>query len=206
MKFTDVFKEKIFNASNFLSFGRMFLLVPFYSVNAAYAQQPDQRRWLWLTLIILATVVTDFLDGFLARRWNQQTKLGRYLDPVSDKVVTIGALYALVRFYNFPLWVFVFYVLRDVVAVWGGTFLFFKRNQMGAPNMWGKVGVGLVALCVFWYVSLPYLGLHSPQEGLLHHPEFSAYALVFVLAGGILAYGRRYWVIAFGPQNQRNVG
>ncbi len=199
MRFSDVFKERFLNVSNLLSFGRIFLLIPFFHINAAYVQSPDLRRWGWLVLIIFVTVVTDFLDGFLARRWNQQTKLGRYLDPVSDKAVTIGSLFALVRYYQFPAWVFVVFVLRDVVAVWGGSFLFFRRNMMGAPNMWGKVGVGLVAVCVFWYVTLPVARDLVPPGSVLAHPEISAYALVVVLIGGVIAYGRRYWAVAFGP-------
>lgn len=203
MKFGDVFKERIYNVSNFLSFGRMFLLIPFYLLNYEYVRLPTWTGWAWLAVIIFVTVATDFLDGFLARRWNQQTKLGRYLDPVSDKTVTIGSLFALVRYYDFPAWVFALFVLREVVAVWGGSFLFFRRNMMGAPNLWGKVGVGLVALSVLWYVTLPISRPSLPEASLLAHPEYSAYALVVVIVGGVFAYGRRYWGIAFGPDSQR---
>ena len=203
MRFADVFKEKIYNVSNFLSFSRMFLLFPFYYLNSEYVRVPSWAGWAWLAFIIFVTVITDFLDGFLARRWNQQTKLGRYLDPVSDKTVTIGSLFALVRYYDFPTWVFAAFVLREVVAVWGGSFLFFRRNMLGAPNIWGKVGVGLVAVTVLWYVTLPMGRGFLAEESVFLHPEISAYALLLVVVAGVIAYGRRYWGIAFGPESRR---
>jgi CDP-diacylglycerol--glycerol-3-phosphate 3-phosphatidyltransferase len=51
-----------------------------------------QRVWIASTVIFVIAVLTDFLDGYLARRWNQVTPLGRIMDPFVDKIIIGGAL------------------------------------------------------------------------------------------------------------------
>ncbi len=53
-------------------------------------------RNLFATLVFIAAAVTDWLDGFLARRWNQTSAFGAFLDPVADKLMVTGALLVLV--------------------------------------------------------------------------------------------------------------
>ncbi len=199
MKFRDVFKEKIFNISNFLSLVRVILLPPFFYANYRYQKDPG-REWLaFIGLIVFLAVVTDFFDGYLARKLNQITMLGKYLDPISDKIVTIGAMTVLLLYYSFPLWVFIYYIVREIVGVWGGTYLYFKRDIQGSPNQWGKWGVGVVAIMVIWYIVTPLVQLSFPADHIIVHPEYSAYLLAFVLTGGIVSYGRKYWNIVFRP-------
>ena len=56
------------------------------------------QKGLAATLIFIVAAVTDWFDGFLARRWNQTSSFGAFLDPVADKLMVAGALLVLVRF------------------------------------------------------------------------------------------------------------
>jgi cardiolipin synthase len=56
------------------------------------------QKGLSATLIFVVAAVTDWFDGFLARRWNQTSSFGAFLDPVADKLMVAGALLVLVRF------------------------------------------------------------------------------------------------------------
>jgi len=58
--------------------------------------QGDQRRWIALAIFVAASV-TDWLDGYLARVWQQQSMLGRMLDPIADKLLVGAALILLVQ-------------------------------------------------------------------------------------------------------------
>jgi len=64
-------------------------------------------------VIFLIAALTDVLDGYLARKWNQETKLGQILDPIADKILVIMVLIALLRIYDLPYW-YLLITLRDV--------------------------------------------------------------------------------------------
>lgn len=209
MKFRDVFEERIFNISNSLSVLRILLLPVFVYYSSAYVDDPARDDLFYpLITIILVGSVSDFLDGFLARLLNQETMLGRYLDPVADKLTGTVALITLVLYYNFPLWIFLIHVGREIGGVWMGTFLYFKRDMQGRPNIWGKLGVALTALCVGWYVMTPRLGSSYPGEHWYIHPEVAAHALAVVLVIGMIMYWKTYWNVIFqgsgsGPEQRR---
>ena len=201
MEFREVFRERWFNISNSLSVLRILLIPLFYHYSIDYSEHPaDVRRLRILLLIIALATLTDFLDGFLARLLGQETRMGRYLDPISDKLVSISSLVILTIFYGFPLWVLGFYIFREIGGVWMGTFLYFRRDIQGKPNIWGKVGVFNVALLVLWYVGRPWLATRFPEGHLLLHPEYSAYSLVLILSIGMVVYWITYWDIVFHPE------
>lgn len=201
MKWADAFQPgQVFTLSNLLSLLRVLFLPFFVYYGLEYRRAPGPTGLGILMGLILVTVLADFFDGFLARRWGQVTRLGQYLDPVADKTVAIVALGLLTYDFEFPLWVFVFYLAREAIGVWGGTFLYFKRDIQGAPNWFGKIGVGLIALTVVWYLWKPYLGTVLDPASLWLHPEYAAYLLVAVLAAGVVQYVLTYYRIVFFPE------
>ena len=183
---------------NALSVLRIFLLPPFLHYSILFEKHPERVDLLLINLsLIVFGMLTDFLDGFIARVFNQKSPLGQYLDPVSDKVVTIGAFYILVTHYSYPAWMFLYYLFRELLGTLGGSYLFLKHRILGKPNWWGKWGVALVGLSVFWYIPQPYLHLHLPGDHILLKPWISVYFLGFVLTGGVIAYARTYLPVVF---------
>lgn len=81
-----------FSLPNLLTYGRI-LAVP--AIVAVYYLEGDLGRWLALGIFITASV-TDFLDGYLARIWQQTSSIGRMLDPIADKLLVATALLLLV--------------------------------------------------------------------------------------------------------------
>lgn len=201
MQLADVFKDRVFTLSNLLSFLRPFLLPPFLYYSKIYHLDYSPTTLVILLIIVFLATISDFLDGYLARRWKQESRLGRYLDPVSDKIVTTGALATLVAYFDFPFWIFIVYLLREAGGIWVGYFLFYRRNQQGKPNSWGKWGMGLASLNVLWYILKPQL-LIWDAPAFFQYPEIAAYAFLFVLAGGAIAYARQYGRIIFHPEKQ----
>ncbi|EQA37773.1 putative CDP-diacylglycerol--glycerol-3-phosphate 3-phosphatidyltransferase [Leptospira inadai serovar Lyme str. 10] len=197
----DLLEDRIFTVSNFLSVSRVFLLPFFIHFTRKHMEAPRHSEYLLLAIgTCVLAVLTDYLDGFLARLLGQESILGRYLDPVCDKIVTVGGLSVIVHYYQFPLWILCVYLFREVLGVWLGGFLYLKRGIQGRPNWWGKFGVGLVAVTVLWYMTIPLLGDDYSQDHLFHHPEYSGYVLVTILVIGVIAYARRYWDIVFHPE------
>ena len=92
------------------------------------------HRW-WAVAVFLIAACTDWLDGYLARRLNQVTDLGKFLDPLVDKLLVLAPLLVLVQLGTVPAWgVFLILARELTIAGW-------RVNQpkvLGA-NIWGKV-------------------------------------------------------------------
>jgi cardiolipin synthase len=133
---------------NVLTAVRLLSIVPFFFL-AMYGRDREA-----LVLFFLAGL-TDTLDGAIARRLGQSSKLGRLLDPLADKIFTGVAFVALAAFRphnsSIPLWVMLAVILRDVLILLG-SFLVFRvsRNTGFKPSAYGKLNtfleIGVVVL------------------------------------------------------------
>ena len=93
--------------------------------------------------IFLAASLTDALDGFLARITKSRTEIGRFLDPLADKMLLLSGYLGLLVVptlpYRPPLWITVTIVFRDIIIVTGLLIIFFLKGSFRvAPNFLGK--------------------------------------------------------------------
>ena len=93
-------------------------------------------RW-WALLVFLLASATDFLDGFLARRWSVVSVFGKLADPIADKALILAALAALSVVDAVPWWPFIVLAIREV-AVTFGRFAVMDRGVIAASGG-GKV-------------------------------------------------------------------
>jgi len=84
---------KIFNVPNLLSLSRI-LSVPVFII---LMLEPNPLRALLAGIVFSLASATDWLDGYLARKWGQVTKMGKLLDPIADKILIMAALVTLVE-------------------------------------------------------------------------------------------------------------
>jgi CDP-diacylglycerol--glycerol-3-phosphate 3-phosphatidyltransferase len=111
------------NLPNAITFSRL-LGIPFL-LYGLYNPTP-QARWICLTIFLVAAL-TDWLDGYLARKLNQITDLGKFLDPLVDKFLVLAPLLVLVELQKIPAWgVFVILARELAIAGW-------------RANIWGKL-------------------------------------------------------------------
>ncbi|MFZ5864120.1 MAG: CDP-diacylglycerol--glycerol-3-phosphate 3-phosphatidyltransferase [Nitrospirota bacterium] len=90
-------------------------------------------------VVFLVAGLTDALDGLIARLLNQQTTLGRYLDPLADKLLLVAAFVVLSVGGFVPLWVTIIVVSRDIIISVGSLVLHLFREQPDiAPTLMGK--------------------------------------------------------------------
>ena len=98
------------NIANKLTLSRM-IMVPFFLV-AVYFEKDSQV--LPISAIIFAVAsFTDFLDGYLARKYNLITDFGKFMDPLADKVLVVAALAVLVEINLIPAWMIVLIITRE---------------------------------------------------------------------------------------------
>lgn len=142
------------NLPNYLTLARIFLVPLLVAVLLAPILE-DEFETLRYTLaigIFLAATLTDILDGHLARRRNQVSKLGALLDPIADKLLVSAALIVLVEKHLAPAWTVVIILgrefavtgLRSIAAAEG---LVISAQTIGKVKMWAQC-VAVVSLLV----------------------------------------------------------
>ncbi|HRK23569.1 MAG TPA: CDP-diacylglycerol--glycerol-3-phosphate 3-phosphatidyltransferase [Beijerinckiaceae bacterium] len=105
-----------FNLPNILTYGRI-AAVPVV-VACLFWPKDDWVRWTALTIYIVAGI-TDFLDGYLARIWEQQSSMGRMLDPVADKLLVGSVLLMLVHtgdIHSYSVWAAIVILCREFLV------------------------------------------------------------------------------------------
>ncbi|MFB2837947.1 CDP-diacylglycerol--glycerol-3-phosphate 3-phosphatidyltransferase [Floridanema evergladense] len=91
-------------------------------------------RWICLVIFLIAAG-TDWLDGYLARKLNQVTDLGKFLDPLVDKLLVLGPLLALIELGQIPAWgVFLILARELTIAGWR-----VNQTKISGANIWGKL-------------------------------------------------------------------
>ena len=107
---------------NLLSLLRL-VLVPVFAV-VFFQPAPDAHRWA--VLIYLTAFLTDVADGWIARHFNQITKLGRILDPLADKLMTFTVIICITADGIIPLWAVVVFFLKELTMAIGGYLMYQK--------------------------------------------------------------------------------
>jgi CDP-diacylglycerol--glycerol-3-phosphate 3-phosphatidyltransferase len=130
--------------------------------------------------------LTDFLDGYVARKLHQVTELGKILDPLADKLTTGAAAVLLVIVGALPFWYVSVMILRDVLILIGAVYIKAKKNIVTQSNWPGKVAVFLVALVIL----LSALAIPSLEE----FRQFSIWLSVVIMIVSFGIYVRRLFV------------
>lgn len=155
------------NLPNLLTFARI-LLIPVFVV---LFSTPTPTRSLAAALIFVVAAVTDLLDGYLARRHSQVTKLGRLLDPIADKLLVLSGLILLVQFQRVAALVAILIIAREVAvtgirAIAAAEGIVLTVETMGKYKMTAQV-IAIVML-ILEEDFLPFMNLHAAGTVLLY--------------------------------------
>ena len=123
------------NLPNKLTILRMIMIVPFVIVMLAGSVIPA-GKWIALALFIVASL-TDFVDGYLARKYNLVTNFGKFLDPLADKLLVCAAMICLVEMGLIPAWVVIIIMSREFI-ISGFRLIASDNNVVIAASYWGK--------------------------------------------------------------------
>lgn len=110
--------------------------------------------WMGLSLILfIVASLTDMLDGHIARNYNQVTDMGKFLDPLADKLLTMAAMTMFCQWGKFPAWALMLVLAREF-AVTGLRLIAVQKGVVIAAGWSGKVKtastmVGLCAMMAF---------------------------------------------------------
>jgi len=176
-------KKDWLSIPNILSVIRI-LLIPVFAWS--YLTAGDDRDYLFAAIVVVISGVTDFLDGMIARKFNMITELGKFLDPLADKM-TQGSLFLCLAIRYPHIWLLlVLWALKDgFMAIMGLILLRKKRTKLDGAKWYGKVCTAIIYLGV-----LLLLFLHNTFA-----PEsYPAHILILVCASALLLAGILYTI------------
>ena len=123
-------------------------LIPAYMLTM-YLSGGEAGLWMWLSLaIFILASVTDFIDGYIARHYNQTTDFGKFLDPLADKLLTLAAMAIYCQWGIFPAWALMIVLTREF-AVSGLRMVAGPKGKVIAAGKSGKFKTAstMVGLC-----------------------------------------------------------
>jgi len=151
MKIKTLLNDKVITLSNFLSFSRI-LIVPLILFFLFSEKQTGETKYIYYILICYGFIgFSDFFDGFFARLLKQQSRLGQFLDPLADKIATLSITGALSYYKNFPLWLWLAILGREIIFIFSAFSLFSKKDIEVSPNIFGKIGITVISLVIILY-------------------------------------------------------
>lgn len=128
-------------------------MIPAYLVTM-YLSQGEAGFWMYVSLgIFILASLTDTLDGYIARNYNQVTDFGKFLDPLADKLLTLAAMCMFCQWGVFPAWALMVVLTREF-AVSGLRMVASGKGNVIAAGWSGKIKTAstMVGLCVMMAV------------------------------------------------------
>ena len=124
-------------------------MIPVYLVTM-YLSGGVTGTWMYVSLaIFIIASLTDFLDGYIARHYNQTTDFGKFLDPLADKLLVIAAMCMFCQWGVFPAWALMIVLTREF-AVTGLRLIAVQKGNVIAAGWSGKVKTAstMIGLCI----------------------------------------------------------
>ena len=115
----------------------IMVIVSFFDIPGSFLGIPT-TMWI-LNLIFIIASITDKLDGYLARKNNQVTTFGKFLDPIADKILVVTAMILLVEMGRLPAWIPIIVIFREFVVSGYRLIAVQSEGKVIAANIWGKL-------------------------------------------------------------------
>ena len=117
----------------------IMVIIPFLGLDARFLGIPIS--WLIIDAIFIIASLTDKLDGYLARKNNQITTFGKFLDPLADKILVLSAMLILVEsaIYKLPVWIPIVVLAREFIVSGYRLVAVEKGGKVIAASGWGKL-------------------------------------------------------------------
>lgn len=162
-------KKVLFNIPNCLCFFRILLIPLFLYV---YFVADFKNRYLVAAFVLVISGISDFLDGFIARKFNMVTDFGKFIDPVADKLTQF--VVAITLLFSYPLaWVLlIIIILKDLMLTIVGLYLYDYGLKITGASWWGKI-----ATAYFYVIVIVLIGLHIPNTVI---------SFVLIITGSVL--------------------
>ena len=115
----------------------IMVIIPFLGIYGDLLGIPVE--WIIIDIIFIIASLTDKLDGFLARKNNQVTAFGKFLDPLADKILVLAAMMMLVEEQKLPAWIPIIVLAREFMVSGYRLIAVEQGGEVIAASKWGKL-------------------------------------------------------------------
>jgi CDP-diacylglycerol--glycerol-3-phosphate 3-phosphatidyltransferase len=184
--------EDAVNIPNLLTMARI-VAIPFFTW---LLDDPTPKRGFWAAIVFTAAAITDMLDGYLARKLGVVSVLGKFLDPLADKLIVMAALVWLVPMGRIAAWVVVLLLAREI-SVTGLRSVAASEGVVISAGREGKTKtalqmIGIVALVLGFPYHMSYLGLDLGVVDMVHVGKALVYLSLLFSFASALQYVRLF--------------
>ena len=179
----SVLVQEFWNLPNMLTLGRI-VLIPIF----VWLTYDDTPLYSFLAAVVFTVAsITDVIDGYLARRWNLVTVVGKFMDPLADKLIVMASLVWMIPMGRIPAWVVVVLLAREI-SVTGLRSVAASEGVVISAGQEGKTKtalqmIGIIALVLGYPYHLSYVGIDLGVVDLVKVGRMLVYlSLVFSIA------------------------
>lgn len=115
----------------------IMVIIPFLGIDGRFLGIPTE--WFIIDIIFVIASLTDKLDGYLARKNNQITTFGKFLDPLADKILVLSAMIMLVEMSKIPAWIPIIVLAREFIVSGYRLVAVEKGGKVISASKWGKL-------------------------------------------------------------------
>lgn len=152
----------------------VMVIVSFFDIPGNFLGLGISTTMWIMELIFIVASITDKLDGYLARKNNQVTNFGKFLDPIADKILVVAAMILFVEMGRLPAWIPIIVIFREF-AVSGYRLIAVQNSgKVIAANVWGKLKTvtQMIAIILMFLTTHPYfafvLRAKTEQEAMVN--------------------------------------
>ena len=169
---------RFFTAANVVS----ILRIPLALAACFFLREGDSG--LTLLFLVLA-IVSDALDGKIARKTGTVSDWGKILDPLADKVAFAVFALTLLLLDLIPFWIIGVLLIRDLLIIMGGLF-FYRHKKPPSSNIWGKLAT--LFLSVYMLRQAVFIGFQLPRENFVWDTDILGLLSVFMVVFSFATY------------------
>ena len=169
------------NIPNILTIIR-FILIPFIFISVI------TKHYFIAIIIFTISAITDILDGYIARKFNYITDIGKLLDPLADKLTQISLLLALTMLNILPLWILIIVFVKECIIIISASFLYSKKDVVVYSKWYGKLATTLFYLAIVCSLIINQFNINLPFKVDLYLYYLALLATIFSL----IMYGIKF--------------
>jgi CDP-diacylglycerol--glycerol-3-phosphate 3-phosphatidyltransferase len=196
--------EDALNIPNLLTMARV-AAIPFF---VWLLDSPTPVRGFWACIVFTGAAITDMLDGYLARKLGVVSVLGKFLDPLADKLIVMAALVWMLPMGRIPAWAVVVLLAREIVVT-GMRSVAASEGVVISAGQDGKTKtalqmIGIVALLLGYPYHLSYLGIDLGMVDMIHVGRMLVYLSLLFSFASAAQYVRLFAAAVEAKDQRRN--
>lgn len=182
---TKFSKKDLWTIPNILCYIR-FLLIPAFVILYIKATTPGE--YLRAAIIVFISGMTDFLDGFIARKYHMITDLGKLIDPIADKLTQASLIFVLIVKIKWMYLLLIMFLVLQLFLVIAGLIMLNKGTKLNGSKWFGKISTTVFYAVMLILVAMPTLKYQTTNALMLVCGAFLFLSLLLYMKEYFLMY------------------